>query len=290
MTHQQTLWKGWIRGPVPGDEDAVTPASQQQRACWCQWVCVCVLACVRACVGVFVREWVRGRRSDTTWTLSICLAQDSGCNIKLFTIYKFISHQQSFSSTWGGDDDTVLIHLCVCVWYEWIRDTLPLLPSFLLLFCRDIHSGGNTTNSPEIFWDFTQRLCMCVLQCKCMCTTVCASICVCYSVCVHALQCVCVCACVCMYYSVCVYPCVLRCVCVCVTHREIPLWMEGGIKRAESYNCCQGAEREQSDLTQCSFSSDNQTFNARRPEPLHRGPEDQNHKTEDQHFTPKGLN
>ena len=134
------------------------------------------------------------------------------------------------------------------------------------------------------------NVCVCVCYSVSVCVLQCVQVSACATVCVCMRYSVCVCACVCMYYSVCVYPCVLRCVCVCVTHREIPLWMEGGIKRAESYNCCQGAEREQSDLTQCSFSSDNQTFNARRPEPLHRGPEDQNHKTEDQHFTPKGLN
>lgn len=32
--------------------------------------------------------------------------------------------------------------------------------------------------------------------------------------------------------------------CVCVTHREIPLWMEGGIKQAERYNYCNRAERK----------------------------------------------
>lgn len=51
-------------------------------------------------------------------------------------------------------------------------------------------------------------------------------------------MCVHVCQCVCEREREFVY------VCLCVLLREIPLWMEGGIKQAERYNYSKRAERE----------------------------------------------
>lgn len=48
----------------------------------------------------------------------------------------------------------------------------------------------------------------------------------------------------CVNVSLCVRERVYVCVCVCVLLREIPLWMEGGIKQAERYNYSKRAERE----------------------------------------------
>ena len=68
----------------------------------------------------------------------------------------------------------VCVCVCMCGMNESGTLSLPPLPSFLLLFCRDVHSGGNTTNSPEIFWETTHSVCVCVCVCG-VCVRVCGT-------------------------------------------------------------------------------------------------------------------